>query len=70
MDRLYWRSEWKGTPDEELLETLENTLAATPGWVLDGNYNRTRPVKWREVDLVVWVDCGFVRTLWQAVTRV
>jgi hypothetical protein len=26
-------------------------------------------VKWREVDLVVWVDCGFARTLWQAVTR-
>ena len=69
MDRLYWRPEWKGTPDEELLETLANTLAATPGWVLDGNYNRTRPVKWREVDLVVWVDCGFIRTLWQAVTR-
>lgn len=31
MDRLYWRPEWKGTPDEELLETLANTLAATPG---------------------------------------
>lgn len=69
MDRLYWRPDWQGTPDEVLLKTLAETLAATPGWVLDGNYNRTRPVKWREVDLVVWVDCGFLRTLWQAVTR-
>ncbi|MCM7588110.1 adenylate kinase [Enterobacter chuandaensis] len=69
MDRLYWRPDWQGTPDEELLDTLANTLDATPGWVLDGNYNRTRPVKWRDVDMVVWVDCGFTRTLRQAVTR-
>ncbi len=59
----------RGRPDEVLLDTLEDTLAATPGWVLDGNYNRTRPVKWRDVDMVVWVDCGFTRTLRQAVTR-
>ncbi|MWT62456.1 adenylate kinase, partial [Escherichia coli] len=25
--------------------------------------------KWRDVDLVVWIDRGFIRTLWQAVTR-
>ena len=37
--------------------------------MLDGNYNRTRPVKWRDVDVVVWVDYGFARTLWQAVNR-
>lgn len=24
---------------------------------------------WRDVDLVVWIDRGFIRTLWQAVTR-
>ncbi|MGX5026586.1 AAA family ATPase [Enterobacter asburiae] len=69
MDRLYWCPDWQGTPDEVLLNTLADTLASTPGWVLDGNYNRTRHVKWREVDLVVWVDYGFIRTLRQAVTR-
>jgi hypothetical protein len=37
--------------------------------VLDGNYNRSRPVKWRDVDLVVWVDYSFARTLRQAVCR-
>ena len=34
MDRLYWRSNWQGTPDDEFL-----------------------------------ADRGFIRTLWQAVTR-
>lgn len=69
MDTLYWRPEWQGTPDEQLFETLESTLSATPGWVLDGNYNRTRPIKWRHVDLIIWVDYSFTRTLRQAVIR-
>ena len=65
MDRLYWRADWQGTPDNELYARLEQALAASPGWVLDGNYNRSRPVKWRNVDLVVWLDYGFGRTLRQ-----
>ena len=69
MDRLYWCPDWQGTPDAILLEKLETTLKASAEWVLDGNYNRTRPVKWRDVDWVVWVDYGFARTLYQAVTR-
>ncbi len=69
MDTLYWCPEWQGTPDEALFDRLEKRLSATPGWVLDGNYNRTRGIKWREVDLVVWVDYGFFRTLRQAVLR-
>ncbi len=69
MDTLYWRPEWQGTPDDVLFAKLATALRASPGWVLDGNYNRTRPVKWRDVDLVVWVDYGFARTLRQAVAR-
>lgn len=69
IDRLYWRPDWQGTPDDELFARLAQRLAAAPGWVLDGNYNRTRPVKWRSVDAVVWLDYGFCRTLRQAVRR-
>ncbi|EKI0250964.1 AAA family ATPase [Enterobacter asburiae] len=69
MDRLYWLPDWQGSPDDLFEEKLEQALRASPDWVLDGNYNRTRPIKWRNVDVVVWVDYGFVRTLWQAVIR-
>ena len=68
MDRLYWRPEWQGTTDEALFARLEQVLQQ-PGWVLDGNYNRSRHIKWRNVDMVVWVDYGFWRTLRQAVKR-
>lgn len=69
MDQLYWRPNWQGTPDDVFLEKLEKALSASADWILDGNYNRTRPVKWRDVEVVVWVDYGFTRTLWQAVMR-
>ena len=68
MDTLYWRSGWQGVSDEALFVGLAQATAG-PDWVLDGNYKRSRPVKWREVDLVVWVDYSFWRTFRQAVTR-
>lgn len=63
------RAAWQGTPDDRFLIKLETALNASPDWVLDGNYNRTRTIKWREIDLIVWVDYGFARTLWQAISR-
>lgn len=62
LDRLYWRPNWQGAPDEAFFAAIA-AATATPGWVLDGNYNRSRSVKWRAVDLVIWVDYGFWRTL-------
>jgi len=70
LDTLYWQPHWQGTPDARFFEKIAAALAACPdGWVLDGNYNRSRPVKWREVDTLVWLDYGFARTLYQAVKR-
>ncbi|PLN53457.1 adenylate kinase, partial [Klebsiella pneumoniae] len=68
LDRLYWRPNWQVAPDEAFFAAIA-AATATPGWVLDGNYNRSRSVKWRAVDLVIWVDYGFWRTLRQAVWR-
>lgn len=68
MDALFWRENWQETPDSEFFPRLESALAQK-SWVLDGNYNRTRAIKWRDIDVVVWVDYGFVRTLYQAVSR-
>ncbi|QTF08884.1 AAA family ATPase [Brenneria izadpanahii] len=68
MDALFWRENWQETPDSEFFPRLETALAQKD-WVLDGNYNRTRSIKWRDIDVVVWVDYGFIRTLFQAVSR-
>ena len=44
LDRLYWRPNWQGAPDEAFFAAIA-AATATPGWVLDGNYNRSRSVK-------------------------
>lgn len=69
MDALLWLPDWQEKSDAQFLAELENALTASPGWVLDGNFDRTRGVKWRDVEMVVWVDMGFWRTICQAVAR-
>ncbi|MCC3704774.1 shikimate kinase [Rouxiella badensis] len=68
MDTLFWKPHWTGSSDAELFEKLEQAISQ-PSWVLDGNYKRSQPIKWRDVDIIIWVDYSFGRTLYQAVKR-
>jgi len=55
LDRLFWKSNWTEPTDDEFFPKLRDALA--PGrWVLDGNYDRTRHIKWHHVQMVVWLD--------------
>ena len=70
LDQLFWRANWQGAPDDEFFAELEEALAASPQeWILDGNFDRTRHIKWRDVDMVVWIDYPFWRVFSQALTR-
>lgn len=68
MDRLFWGPNWHKPDDDEFFNTVREALKA-PAWVLDGNYTRTIPIKWAEVDWVIWLDYSLGTTLWQAVKR-
>ncbi|WP_323659246.1 adenylate kinase [Pectobacterium versatile] len=68
MDALFWLKDWQERADADFFQRLESALEPE-SWVLDGNYNRTRDIKWRNVDVVIWVDYCFTRTLFQAVRR-
>ncbi len=68
MDALFWRPNWSEPPDDEFFNALQAAIAI-PSWVLDGNYTRTIPIKWKEVDTVIWLDYSFTRTLFQSITR-
>ena len=70
MDALYWQKNWQPSTDEQLTEKLIHVLdSAADGWVLDGNYTRTQPIKWQDIDMVVWLDYSFSRTLYQSISR-
>ncbi|XYQ56606.1 adenylate kinase [Pectobacterium carotovorum] len=66
MDALFWLKDWQERADADFFQQLERALEPE-SWVLDGNYNRTRDIKWRNVDVVIWIDYCFTRTLFQAV---
>lgn len=68
LDALFWGPNWSETSDAEFFRRIEEALSGHC-WVVDGNYTRAIPVKWRDVDAVVWLDYGFFRTLRQAVLR-
>ncbi len=68
LDALFWKPNWQETSDDELFPNLEAALAGDQ-WVLDGNYTRTIPVKWRRVEVVIWLDYSFPRIASQAVGR-
>jgi len=68
MDALFWNPHWSESPDEVFFARLRSALAH-PRWVLDGNYDRTVPIKWQDVTAVIWLDYSLPRTLLQGLER-
>lgn len=68
MDVLFWRKNWHCLNDKDFSSLLKTSLEKER-WVLDGNYSNTTPVKWENVDVVIWLDFSFFRTMSQAVKR-
>ena len=68
MDAIFWGPDWAFPEDKELISKLSAALEGK-NWVLDGNYTRTLPIKWENVDTVIWLDFNFLRTLYQAAVR-
>ena len=68
MDALFWKPNWTETPDGEFFPRLEEALSSDD-WVLDGNYDRTRPIKWKRAQTVVYLDLPFRIVLYRMVRR-
>ena len=68
MDQLFWKADWQESRDEELFRKVQE-VASQPKWVLDGNYVRTIPHKWQQVQMVIWLDLSFVRTVFRVSKR-
>lgn len=68
LDELNWQPNWTEAVDEVLFSRLEDALQGD-AWVLDGNYKKTIPVKWRRVEMIVWLDMPFWLTFYQVLVR-
>jgi len=70
LDDLFWQDNWQQSADEVFLAKLTTQMNQTAtGYVIDGNYSRSIPVKWREVDVVIWLDIPFHVNMWQSLKR-
>ncbi len=70
LDDLFWQDNWQQSADEVFLAKLATQMNQTAtGYVIDGNYSRSIPVKWREVDVVIWLDIPFHVNMWQSLKR-
>jgi len=68
MDGIFWGPDWYWPSDEEFFTNLREAFKKD-AWVLDGNYTRSIPIKWEKVEIVIWLDYSFIRTLCQALIR-
>lgn len=68
MDLLFWKPNWEESNHTEFFFKVEKAII-NDGWVLDGNYSRTSSLKWAKVDMIVWLDYSFSRTVYQALKR-
>ena len=68
MDQLYWKPDWQEPTNEEFFPKVAAAVAA-PRWVMDGNYSRTRHIKWPRTQLVIIIQLGFVQTVWSVLRR-
>lgn len=69
LDRIRFVGSWQERTREEFDEILLSELEK-PRWIIDGNYNRTIPLRMRYCDTVVFLDFPRLVCLWGVVTRV
>ena len=68
MDRIFWGPNWQESDYDSFFKKLGKELKKEK-WVLDGNYTKSIPLKWKYTDLVIWLDYSFLRNFFQSFTR-
>ncbi len=69
LDQLFWRPGWIRVSQEEFDSLLQQELEK-PKWILDGNFNRTIPLRLEKCDTVIYLDFNRVTCLLGVAKRV
>lgn len=60
LDKLFWRENWQSVSKEEF-DALLGMELEKPKWIIDGNYDRTLPMRMARCDTDIYLDY----TRWQ-----
>ena len=55
LDKIQWTGDWECIRGEEFDRILIEKMTA-PHWIIDGNYNRTIPMRLEKCDTVIYLD--------------
>lgn len=55
LDRLYWRPGWQHVTEQEF-DALLNERLEEENWIIDGNFNRTLPLRLECCDIAIYLD--------------
>lgn len=69
LDKIFWCGKWHHISREKFDKILEEELGKE-SWIIDGNYDRTLPLRLKECDTVFYFDLPTVSCLWGATKRV
>lgn len=69
LDVLYWRDNWESASKDEFDELLMKELLQ-PKWIIDGNINRTIPLRLKYCDTVIYMDFSRIKCVYGAIKRV
>jgi adenylate kinase family enzyme len=62
LDAVFYDTEWNELPAADFAEA-QRSLVAEHGWVIDGNYRSTLPIRLAACDTVVLVDVSTAAAL-------
>lgn len=70
IDAIFWKTDWEETPDDELRAAISAAVEKNlDGWVIDGNYSRTRDLTLPLADTVIWLRLPFRVAFWRLLKR-
>ena len=70
LDDLFWLDNWQQRDLQDFKQQLQEQMHAAPqGYVIDGNYSKLEPIKWQQIDCIIWLDLHFWQNFKQAITR-
>ena len=69
LDQIYWRPGWQPITDEEFDKILIEKLSEKE-WIIDGNFNRTIPLRLEHCDTAIYLDFSRFTCLRSVIGRV
>lgn len=69
LDVLYWRDNWQTASSAEFDELLLQEVTK-PKWIIDGNHNRTIPIRLKYCDTVIYMDFSRFKCIYGVIKRV